>query len=112
MTFRSNGYLGTPPDNPVTHKYILQDDKAYQIHDTLVHKFSVSDVEDPELYAAEPIYNWQQTEQGKWVMQHAIEPPVWKKHIDYMSYGYQYAIVAKLKGPDYTFFTLKWGQIV
>jgi hypothetical protein len=27
-----------------------------------------------------------------------------------MSYGYQYAIVAKLKDVDYTWWTLKWGS--
>jgi hypothetical protein len=33
----------------------------------IVHTFKLSDVDDVDLYAAEPIYNWQQTEVGKWV---------------------------------------------
>ena len=31
----------------------------------VVHKIRMGDVEDPDLYVAEPIYNWQQTDAGK-----------------------------------------------
>lgn len=110
MTFRPDqGKLGDNTSE-VHHKYILDGDRVHQIHNIVVHRFSLSDVEDPELYAAQPIWEWQQTETGKWVMEHAVEAPVWRKHVDYSRYGYEYAITAKLKGPDYTFFTLKWGQ--
>lgn len=74
-----------------------------------VHYFTVGDTEDPELYAAEPIWNWQQTDAGKWVMEHAVEPPVWHRVIDQTIYGYRYCITAKLTAKDYTFWTLKWG---
>jgi hypothetical protein len=38
------------------------------------HSFGMGDVEDPELYAAQPLYEWQQTEQGQWVMEHCSDP--------------------------------------
>jgi len=47
---------------------------------------------------------------GKWVMKHAVETPEWHKHLDQSVYGYRFAIVAKLKDKDYTFWTLKWNS--
>lgn len=29
------------------------------------HRFNLSDVEDPEIYAAQPIWEWEQTEIGR-----------------------------------------------
>lgn len=76
----------------------------------IVHKFSVGDVDDPELYAAQPIWEWQQTDVGKWVMENAIEDPYWMKHLDQNMYSYQYAIVATLREEDATFFKLKYDN--
>ena len=106
-----DGYLGDVPDKQVP-KFILEGDRVHEIHKIVVHKFRLSDVDDPEIYAAQPIYEWQQSDKGKWIMDHAMEPPVWHRYIDAQTYGYQYAITAKLKGVDYTFYTLKWGQTV
>lgn len=106
-----SGYLGKTPEKTI-QKFVLENDRVHEIHSVLVHKFSMSDVEDPELYAAQPIYEWQQTDKGKWVMEHAIEPPVWHRYLEHTTYLYQYGITAKLKGADYTFYTLKWGQTI
>ena len=35
------------------------------------HKFSIADTEEPDIYAAGPLLKWQQTDQGRWVMEHA-----------------------------------------
>jgi hypothetical protein len=74
----------------------------------IVHQFSVGDVDDPELYAAHPIWEWQQSDAGKWVMEHAVDKPEWHRHVDGTTYGYQYNIVAKLSDADATFFKLKY----
>jgi hypothetical protein len=84
------------------------DNKAYRIHKTIVHQFQLGDVDDPDLYAAQPMYEWKESEQGQWVMSKAVETPEWHRYLDPMTYGYKYAIVAKLKDIDYTFWTLKW----
>jgi hypothetical protein len=76
----------------------------------IVHTFSVGDVEDPEIYAAEPIWNWQQSEAGRFVMEHAIKTPSYHSQLDYNSYGYQYAIRAEFTEVDATFFQLKYGN--
>ena len=69
----------------------------------------MGDVEDPDLYAAEPIMAWQDSEAGKFVMAHAVEAPYWIRHIDHSSYGYQYRIIARLSESNQTFFRLKFG---
>ena len=81
-----------------------------EIHKIVVHKFTVGDVDDPDLYAAEPLYKWQQTDQGKFVMEHAIDSPVWNRYVDYGNYGHQYAIVAELEMKKLSEFYLRWGN--
>lgn len=112
MAYKFNpdhGYLGKVT-LPQTYDTIVINGKAYRIYKTLVHKFLMGDVEDPDLYAAEPLWKWQESEMGKWVMSKAVDTPEWHRRADMMQYGYEYAIVAKLKDIDYTFWALKWGQ--
>lgn len=74
----------------------------------LVHRFKLGDVDDPEIYAAQPIYEWQQTEAGKWVMEHS-QDTFWKRHHDYVTYGYEYVIIATLSESDATWYKLKFS---
>jgi hypothetical protein len=74
----------------------------------VVHTFTMGDVEDPDLYAAQPISEWQNSEAGQFVMAHAVEKPYWTRSIDQFNYGYQYAIVARMRESDQTFFRLKF----
>ena len=103
------GYMGAKPPRTL-YEYIKEGDRVHQIHTVFVHEFRMNDAEDPDLYAAEPMWAWQNSEQGQWVMAHAMESPMWHKMIEPESFGWCYRISAKLKGPDYTFYTLKWGQ--
>jgi hypothetical protein len=100
---RSNNQLFKPVE------YKLVNDQVVKLLDVKVHEFNMGDVEDPDLYAAQPIYEWQKSEAGQWVMAHAVETPFWKRHVDYVSYGYQYAIFARLREQDQLYWTLKWG---
>lgn len=85
---------------------------AERVHNVVVHRFDMGDVEDPNLYAAQPIWEWQESEQGRWIMEHAIDKPEWHGcgQADTMNYGYKFAITAKLRGRDYTFWTMKWNS--
>ena len=74
----------------------------------VVHTFALSDVDDPDIYAAEPIWEWQQSEAGKWVMKNAYDKPSWHRQMDYMLYGYNYQIRAELTPEQITFFELKF----
>jgi hypothetical protein len=82
-----------------------------EIHKVTVYTFSVGDVEDPDIYAAEPIWKWQQSDAGKFVMEHAVETPSYHQQLDYYTYGYRYAIVAELEAKKLSEFYLRWGKI-
>lgn len=81
-----------------------------EIHKIVVHKFSIGDVEDPDLYAAEPLWKWQESEQGKFVMEHAVDKPVWHRQVDAQNYGHQYVVVAELEAKKLSEFYLRWGK--
>ena len=81
-----------------------------EIHKVVVHTFLVGDVEDPEIYAAEPLYKWQESEQGQFIMEHAVNKPEWQRHMDYTSFGHKYAIVAELEKKKLAEYYLRWGK--
>ena len=70
------------------------------------HSFRMGDVEDPEIYAAQPIYEWQQTEHGQWVLAHC-DDPVFHIGPDYM--GFKITLSGLLQEQDAVFHELKWG---
>lgn len=82
--------------------------RAVRFRDVCVHEIHMADVEDPDLWVADPIYKWQQTEPGKFVMEHAAETPYWTRHLDYNSFGYRYRIMARLSSQNETYFRLKF----
>lgn len=89
-------------------EYQVINDRVERISNIVVHEFSMGDVDDPDLYAAQPISEWQDSAAGQFVMTHAVEKPYWTRRVDQYSYGYQYAIVARMREPDQTFFRLKF----
>lgn len=88
----------------------LIDGKGIKFSDVMVHTFNMGDVEDPDLYAAQPIMEWQQSEMGKWVMEHAVEIPFWHRANDPYNFGHAYYIIARLSEQDQTYWTLKWQK--
>ena len=109
--YYKKGYLGEPKGTRL-NDYMMIEDKVHQIHKVIVHRFRMGDVEDPDLYAAEPLWEWQHSEMGRWVMNKSVETPVWHRQHDQFNYGYQFAVEAFLKGADYSFWVLKWGNEV
>jgi hypothetical protein len=108
-TLRS-GTIGAPRDK-IDQNVVVIDNQAVHIHTITAHTFKMGDVEDPILYAAGPLYEWEQSEEGQWIMQHAVETPEWHREADLMSFGYQFAITAKLKERDYTHWLVKWKKL-
>ena len=106
------GPVAIPFKPAIENKYIVINDKVHEIKKVVVYKFRMGDVDDPDLYAAQPMWEWQQSEMGKWVMERAVDTPEWHRYLEPITYGYQYAIVAKMKDIDYTFWQLKWGSSV
>lgn len=75
----------------------------------VVHTIHMADSEDPDLLVAEPIWKWQNSEEGKFIMENAIDKPVWERTINSTTYGYVYRIKAKLLPIHHTFWKLKYG---
>jgi hypothetical protein len=73
------------------------------------HKFFLGDCDDVEIYAAHPIYEWLQTDAGKWCKEHSKDLH-WLTGHDQVSYGYRISIIGTLKEEDATFYNLKWGM--
>jgi hypothetical protein len=96
----------------VKYQVIEKDGKEFvkEIHKIVVHHFSMGDVEDPDLYAAEPMWNWEKSEQGQFVMKNSVDTPEWHRHLDHASYGYKYAITAELESKKLAEFYLRWGN--
>jgi hypothetical protein len=74
----------------------------------LVHVIKMGDVEDPDLFVAEPIWKWQQTDAGKWVMDNAIDKPTWYRQVDHTTFGHIYQIKAELTPEQITYYELKF----
>jgi len=105
-----NGPMSEDVKPKVTNKFIVIGDKVHEIHKVVVHRFKMGDVEDPDIYAAQPLWEWQDSEIGKWVMSRAVDTPEWHRQSNIATYEHHYIIVAKLKDIDYTWWQLKWGS--
>ena len=89
-------------------KHLWQsEDEAVTITYT-VKKLKVGDVEDPDLHVGQYIWEWQESDAGKWIMENSRPLPSWHRSIDHMTYGYQYDIRAYLTPEQITYFELKY----
>lgn len=73
-----------------------------------VATIKMGDVEDPDLLVAQPIYEWQKTEAGKYVMENSVPRPSWTRHMDHMTYGYKYIITAYFTPKKLTYYKLRF----
>lgn len=75
-----------------------------------VFECTIGDVEDPEIYVAQPLYEWQQTEAGRWVMEHALETPSYSITTDYNTYGYRCRVLADFDERTAVEYCLRWHK--
>jgi len=98
---------------PVRNKYnIIRDGEEQRVEECremVVHEFRLGDVDDPDLFAGQPLLEWEQSDFGQWVMKHAADTPTWHRMADPTTYGYQYKITAKFMGPALTEMLLRKG---
>jgi hypothetical protein len=102
--------IGHGPRNGRIQRYILLDEMVIETREIVVHTFIMGDVEDPDLYAAEPLYEWQQSDQGQWVMSNALETPIWHRSVDPTSFGHRYTVTATFGTKALTEFYLRFGK--
>lgn len=69
----------------------------------------MGDCEDPELYAAEPMYQWQQTTQGRWVMENC-QDPCYRIQPDFNSLGFKIEIYGELEDKQAVEYLLRWNK--
>ena len=74
----------------------------------IVHEFRMGDVDDPDLYAAHPMYEWEKSEEGQFVMQNSLKTPEWHRLIEPVTSSYVYRITAHFDDKIYTFWRLKY----
>jgi len=89
----------------------IVNNKTVRFRDVCVHEIRMGDVEDPDLAVADPIWRWQQSDAGKFIMANAVDQPYWTRHMDYNSYGHVYRVVARLSEHNETFWRLRWGGL-
>lgn len=92
------------------HRYVVLDNMVVETKEIVVHSFTMGDVEDPDLYAGEPLWKWQNSEQGQWVMERAMETPIWSRMIDPFQYHTKYIIQAKFDTKTLTEYYLRFGN--
>jgi hypothetical protein len=85
-------------------KFQVYDDEVYERR--IVHRFTMGDVDDVEVYMAQPIYEWQQTEHGQWVMKNGKDP-TYHINADPVTYGYQIVITAHITPKRWTEYILR-----
>lgn len=99
---------------PVRNKYnIVRDgetERVEECREMVIHEFSMGDVDDPDLYAAQPLHEWEKSDFGQWCMKNAADTPTWHRMADPMTYGYKYQIRAKFMGPALTEMLLRHGS--
>lgn len=89
-------------------KPIWQSDEERKTITYTVKTLAVGDVDDPDIYVGQYIWEWQSTEEGKWVMEHSSPAPSWHRFTDINTYGYKYLIKAYLTPKELTYFRLKF----
>jgi hypothetical protein len=81
-----------------------------ELHKVVVHKFIVTDSEDPVLHAAQPLWEWEQSEAGQYVIKNAYQTPEWKHQVCVSTFGYEFAIIAILEKKKLSEFYLKFKK--
>jgi hypothetical protein len=72
-----------------------------------LHQFRMGDVDDVEIYVAQPIYEWQQTPAGRWCMTNATNLH-YLTGFDPDGFGYKITITGDLDDKLATEFLLRW----
>ena len=102
----TNPFQGKELYQPPLTKMV--DGKPVRYSDVMVHEFYVSDVDDLEIYIADPLYKWTQSEAGKWVSSNAIETPYWITWPNVSTFSTKVAVMARLSDADQTYFKLRF----
>ena len=82
--------------------------EEHEANEINVHEILMGDVEDPDLMIAAPIYEWQQTDAGKYIMEHSDPTAKWVRSNSPSYMGHKYTIKGYLTDKQVTYFKLKY----
>lgn len=85
-------------------------DKIIEIYRVIVATIYMPDNDDPQLYAADYIYKWENTEAGKFVMRNSISQPTFNTWMDVETIGYKIAISAELESKKLSEYILRFTK--
>lgn len=102
------GFLGDPPTRPL-FRYMEIDNVVYEIHKPIVLRFVVTNL-NSDVDVGKILSDWLKSEEGLWVSSKSIQSLEWHRMTSPVTYDENYAVRAFLKGPDYTFWSMKWGS--
>lgn len=74
----------------------------------VLDSFSMGDVEDPDIYVAEPLFRWQESPKGKWCMENCTEAPEYSIMPDPNTMGYRVVIKGRLDPHNEIIYRLKF----
>ena len=76
----------------------------------IFHSFTMGDVEDPEIYAAQPLCEFMSTDKGQWVKANCADP-CYKVTPDPTMYGYRIVVYGMVEEKLATEFLLRWQNV-
>ena len=85
---------------------IQYEDPDTKLFTYLVHEFMMGDVEDPDLFAAQHLWDWEKTDAGNWVMNNSEPTASWHRIPD--GYGWRYEIRAYLTSEQLMYYRLRF----
>ena len=81
-------------------------DEEQKIITHVAHIFKIGDIEDPDLWAGESLYNWEKSPAGTWAMENSDPTPSWHRVPN--GYGWRYEIRIYLTPKNFTYYRLKF----
>lgn len=90
----------------ITYKLDEEINKIVEFRKVVVHKIKIAGFSSA-IEIADPLYKWQQTPVGKFVMEHAIDVN-WTDYLEFNSYSYVYYVVATLEAKRLTEYCLRF----
>ena len=76
----------------------------------IFHRFGIGDPDDPEIYAAQPLYEFMQTEKGQWVKANCADP-CYIIRPDLTTYGQQVIVYGEVEDILATEYCLRWANV-
>lgn len=90
------------------NEFVIIDNVVKQIVTVKVYGINLGNCDDPVVYAAGPLIEWEKSPAGVFVKSKAVELPVWYQYTDPITFSSNIIVLARLYAEDASYYTLKW----